>query len=110
MPTILHGGLTGVATIAHAPLLATGVQTVVQPETVQVHEQTIAKVGDLVQKIPTAVSDQRSTVVHNQADLITPVVAPAIRTNTVQVLKAYSQPVVYTAAVHATPILRAIRD
>ncbi|XP_037907644.1 retinin-like [Hermetia illucens] len=106
MPTILHGD-AHITAVAATPVLATGLQTVLHPETIQVHEPTIAKVGDIVEKIPTAVSHQRITSVLDHANVVTPIVAPAVRTYTQHLLKTYSSPVVYAAS---APIVNVVRD
>ena len=73
-----------------------GIRTVISPDSITVHQPTIAKVGEVVHKIPTAVSHQShaQTIVHNHARLVTPIVAPAVRT---QVYRAYQNPQLYTA-------------
>ncbi|XP_011186156.1 retinin [Zeugodacus cucurbitae] len=72
-----------------------GLRTVIAPETITIHEPTVAKVGEVVQKIPTAVSHQSQTVVHKHARVVTPIVAPAVRTITSQVLRAYHTPLIF---------------
>ncbi|XP_069967051.1 retinin [Bactrocera oleae] len=72
-----------------------GLRTVIAPETITIHEPTLAKVGEVVQKIPTAVSHQSQTVVHKHARVVTPIVAPAVRTITSQVLRAYHTPLIF---------------
>lgn len=52
---------------------------VAEPTHVQVHEPALAKVGELVESVPTAVSHQSSTVVHSKAQRITPLMTPAVR-------------------------------
>lgn len=76
-----------------------GLRTVIAPETITIHEPTVAKVGEVVHKIPTAVSHQSQTVVHKHADIVTPIVAPAVRTISSQVVRAYHTPLVYAAQV-----------
>ncbi|XP_017466658.1 PREDICTED: cell wall protein AWA1 [Rhagoletis zephyria] len=71
-----------------------GLRTVIAPETITIRESTLAKVGEVVQKIPTAVSHQSQTVVHKHARVVTPIVAPAVRTITSQVLRAYHTPLI----------------
>ncbi|KAI8120137.1 hypothetical protein FF38_09542 [Lucilia cuprina] len=72
-----------------------GLRTVIAPETITIQQPGIAKVGEVVQQIPTAVSHQRQTVVHNHARVVTPIVAPAVRTVTSQIVRAYHTPLVY---------------
>ncbi|XP_037938950.1 keratin, type II cytoskeletal 1-like [Teleopsis dalmanni] len=72
-----------------------GLRTVIAPETITIQQAGIAKVGEVVQKIPTAVSHQSQTIVHKHADVVTPIVAPAVRTITSQVVKTYHTPLVY---------------
>lgn len=72
-----------------------GVRTVIAPETITIQQPTIAKVGEVVQHIPSAVSHQRQTVVHKHARVVTPIVAPAVRTVTSQIVRAYHTPLVF---------------
>ncbi|XP_075161083.1 retinin [Haematobia irritans] len=76
-----------------------GLRTVIAPETLTYQQPALARVGEVVQQIPTAVSHQRQTVVHKHARVVTPVVAPAVRTVTSQVLRAYHTPLVYSPQV-----------
>ncbi|XP_030385947.1 retinin-like [Scaptodrosophila lebanonensis] len=45
-----------------------------------IQEPTVARVGEVVQHVPTAVSHQSQTVVHDHKRVVTPIVAPAVRT------------------------------
>uniref|UniRef100_A0A1A9UJ32 DUF243 domain-containing protein n=1 Tax=Glossina austeni TaxID=7395 RepID=A0A1A9UJ32_GLOAU len=72
-----------------------GLRTVLVPETYTVQHPTVHKVGEVVQDIPTAVSHQRQTVVHKHARVVTPVVAPGVRTLTSHVVRAYHTPLVF---------------
>ncbi|XP_013112089.2 uncharacterized protein LOC106090456 [Stomoxys calcitrans] len=79
-----------------------GLRTVLAPETYTYQQPALAQVGEVVQQIPTAVSHQRQTVVHKHARVVTPVVAPAVRTVTSQVVRAYHTPLVYSPHVSTT--------
>ncbi|KAH8350956.1 hypothetical protein KR067_007133, partial [Drosophila pandora] len=59
-----------------------------------IQEPAVAKVGEVVQHVPTAVSHQSQTVVHDHRRLVTPIVAPAVRTT--QVIR--QQPLLWTVA------------
>ncbi|KAH8364541.1 hypothetical protein KR084_007801, partial [Drosophila pseudotakahashii] len=48
-----------------------------------IQEPAVAKVGEVVQHVPTAISHQSQTVVHDHRRLVTPIVAPAVRTTQV---------------------------
>ncbi|XP_005182648.1 mucin-7 [Musca domestica] len=76
-----------------------GLRTVIAPETITIQQPIIARVGEVVQQIPTAVSHQRQTVVHKHARVVTPIVAPAVRTLTSQIVRAYHTPLVYAPQV-----------
>ncbi|XP_034481333.1 retinin [Drosophila innubila] len=58
-----------------------------------IQEPTLAKVGNLVEHVPTAISHQSQTVVHDHRRLVTPIVAPAVRTT--QLVRQQS-PLVWT--------------
>lgn len=45
-----------------------------------IQEPTLAKLGELVEHVPSAVSHQSQTVVHEHRRLVTPIVGPAVRT------------------------------
>ncbi|CAD7013985.1 retinin [Ceratitis capitata] len=59
-----------------------------------IHEPTLAKVGDLVHSVPTAVSHQSSTIVHNRANIVTPIVTPALKTHITPLVSSYVSPLV----------------
>ncbi|XP_011186155.1 uncharacterized protein LOC105214425 [Zeugodacus cucurbitae] len=75
---------------------------VAEPTHVEVHEPALAKVGELVESVPTAVSHQSSTVVHSKAQRITPIVTPAVR--------SYAAPAIQTFApfLQHAPLLRTL--
>ncbi|XP_011209611.2 uncharacterized protein LOC105230519 [Bactrocera dorsalis] len=54
-----------------------------------IQEPTLAKVGDLIHSVPTAVSHQSSTIVHDRANVVSPIVAPAIKTHITPVINSY---------------------
>lgn len=62
-----------------------------------VQEPTLARVGNLVEHVPTAVSHQSQTVVHDHRRLVTPIVAPAVRTTQV-VRQQQPSPLIWTVA------------
>uniref|UniRef100_A0A182IS06 Uncharacterized protein n=1 Tax=Anopheles atroparvus TaxID=41427 RepID=A0A182IS06_ANOAO len=72
-----------------------------------IEEPTVAHVGSLVKTIPTAVSHQSSTVVHNSAKITEPIYAPAVKQTLVSTPVAkttyYAAPAAY--AYHAAPAL-----
>lgn len=87
----------------------------VEPQ-VQVLEQPyVAKIGEHVHRVPTAVSHQSSTVVHSKADIITPVLAhgvskhvvpaaPLVKTyHTPSIVKTIAEPAAITYS-HAAPL------
>lgn len=62
-----------------------------------IQEPTLARVGNLVEHVPTAVSHQSQTVVHDHRRLVTPIVAPAVRTTQV-VRQQQPSPLIWTVA------------
>lgn len=73
--------------------------------TVEIKEPTITKVGDLVRSFPTAVSHQSSTIVHNKADYVEPILAHGVRTYQQPIVKTYSTPIVENIPL-STPIVK----
>ncbi|XP_064541784.1 retinin-like [Drosophila montana] len=67
-----------------------------------IQEPTLAKVGELVEHVPTAVSHQSQTVVHEHQRLVTPIVSPAVRTTQ---LVRQQQPLVWTLAADPRVVL-----
>ncbi|XP_001352561.4 retinin [Drosophila pseudoobscura] len=70
--------LSGIPVSVPLPLIVaarSGLRTVLT-----IQEPTVAKVGEVVQHVPTAVSHQSQTIVHDHRRLVTPIVAPAVRT------------------------------
>ncbi|BFF99716.1 retinin [Drosophila madeirensis] len=70
--------LSGIPVTVPLPLIVAarpGLRTVLT-----IQEPAVAKVGELVQHVPTAVSHQSQTIVHDHRRLVTPIVAPAVRT------------------------------
>uniref|UniRef100_A0A1A9X0K6 Uncharacterized protein n=1 Tax=Glossina brevipalpis TaxID=37001 RepID=A0A1A9X0K6_9MUSC len=61
------------------------------PATTVVHEPAFAKVGAIVKSFPTAVSHSSISQVHSSAHVVTPIVAPVLKT---------------TAVVHSAPVLK----
>ncbi|KAH8416314.1 hypothetical protein KR222_007065, partial [Zaprionus bogoriensis] len=48
-----------------------------------IQEPALARVGNLVEHVPSSISHQSQTVVHDHRRLVTPIVAPAVRTTQV---------------------------
>jgi hypothetical protein len=81
-------------------------------ENIVVETPTVAHVGSVRTSVPTAVSHQSSTIVHSKADIVEPILAPAITKSIVStpvtkyiaspVAQAYYQPAVY-ASHYASP-------
>ncbi|KAH8302612.1 hypothetical protein KR044_008895, partial [Drosophila immigrans] len=70
-----------------------------------IREPTLANVGNIVEHVPTAISHQSQTVVHDHRRLVTPIVAPAVRTTQ---LVRQQPPLVWT--VSADPRLVLLRN
>ncbi|KAL5292028.1 hypothetical protein ACFFRR_011048 [Megaselia abdita] len=95
--TIIEPGQVDIPVVKNALIQETG--------TVEIKEPTITKVGDLVRSVPTAVSHQSSTIVHNKADFVEPILAHGVRTYQQPIVKTYSTPVVENIPVSA-PIIK----
>ncbi|XP_055842400.1 uncharacterized protein LOC129909339 [Episyrphus balteatus] len=67
-----------------------------------VQEHSLAKVGAIVKSVPTAVSHQSSTVVHNSAHVVQPIVAPVVKTYAAAPV-IHSAPLVQTYSALAAP-------
>lgn len=79
--------------VTEKPVDATEIHLVPTLHTTSIiQEPTLAKVGDLIHSVPTAVSHQSSTVVHNHANVISPIVAPVVRTHIPPVINSYVSP------------------
>jgi len=77
-----------------APVLQ---KTIISQPTVQLHEKSVLKsdisyvdtptvshVGNLVKSVPTAVSHQSSTVVHNKADIVEPILSHGVQRSIIE--------------------------
>ncbi|CAD7082705.1 unnamed protein product [Hermetia illucens] len=69
-------------------------------EYVEIQEPTVAKVGAIVESVPSAVSHQSSTVVHSKAHVVTPILAHGVKTHHIPLVKSYE-------TAHITPIVDA---
>ncbi|SPP87062.1 retinin [Drosophila guanche] len=70
--------LSGIPVTVPLPLIVAarpGLRTVLT-----IQEPAVAKVGEVVQHVPTAVSHQSQTIVHDHRRVVSPIVAPAVRT------------------------------
>ncbi|EDW17394.1 uncharacterized protein Dmoj_GI16532 [Drosophila mojavensis] len=67
-----------------------------------IQEPTVAKLGELVEHVPTAVSHQSQTVVHDHRRLVTPIVGPAVRTTQ---LVRQQQPLIWTISADPRVVL-----
>ncbi|XP_022229250.2 retinin [Drosophila obscura] len=70
--------LSGIPVSVPLPLIVaarSGLRTVLT-----IQEPAVAKVGEVVQHVPSAVSHQSQTIVHDHRRLVTPILAPAVRT------------------------------
>ncbi|EAA11845.4 cuticle protein-like [Anopheles merus] len=72
------GALTYSAPLAYAPATLIAKPEIYYQKSI-IEEPTVAHVGSLVKTIPTAVSHQSSTVVHNSAKITEPIYAPAVK-------------------------------
>ncbi|KAI9587468.1 retinin-like [Glossina fuscipes] len=74
------------------------------PAATVVHEPAFAKVGAIVKSYPTAVSHSSISQVHSSAHVVTPIVAPIVKTTAVvhsaPVLKTYVAPAPVSAPLH----------
>lgn len=95
--TIIEPGQLDIPVVKNALIQETG--------TVEIKEPTITKVGDLVRSVPTAVSHQSSTIVHNKADYVEPILAHGVRTYQQPIVKTYSTPYVENVPI-STPIIK----
>lgn len=95
--TIIEPGHVQIPVVKNALIQETG--------TVEIKEPTITKVGDLVRSVPTAVSHQSSTIVHNKADFVEPILAHGVRTYQQPIVKTYSTPIIENVPVSA-PIIK----
>ena len=88
----------------------------VEPQVRVVEQPYVAKVGEHVHRVPTAVSHQSSTIVHNSADIHTPILAhgvskhvvpaePLVRTyQTPSIVKTVAEPAAITYS-HSAPLI-----
>jgi len=95
--TIIEPGQVDIPVVKNALIQETG--------SVEIKEPTITKVGDLVRSVPTAVSHQSSTIVHNKADYVEPILAHGVRTYQQPIVNTYSTPYVENVPVSA-PIIK----
>ncbi|XP_055845123.1 uncharacterized protein LOC129911370 [Episyrphus balteatus] len=77
-----------------APLVYSASALIHEPAHLITHERSLEKVGDVVESVPTAVSHQSSTIVHDRANVVTPLVAPAIKTSITPAIRSYAAPVI----------------
>ncbi|XP_055919575.1 uncharacterized protein LOC129951456 [Eupeodes corollae] len=86
----------GAITVGAVPLVYSAPATALihEPAHLITQEHSLQKVGDVVESVPTAVSHQSSTVVHNRANVVTPIVAPAVKTSITPAIRSYAAPVI----------------
>jgi hypothetical protein len=80
-------------------------------ESIVVDTPTVAQIGSVHTSVPTAVSHQSSTIVHSKADIVEPILAPAITKSIVStpvtkyiaspVAQGYYQPAAYASSPYA---------
>lgn len=95
-------------TYAPQPIYTGYSSTVLKPSLglAEYHVPTVAKVGDIVQHVPTSVSHQSSSVVHNTGTIVTPVVTPVHKTIVAApVLKTVHAPIAYSAPLWNEPLI-----
>ncbi|XP_050091364.1 cuticle protein-like [Anopheles aquasalis] len=98
------GALTYSAPYAYAPAALIAKPEIYYQKSI-IEEPTVAHVGSLVKTIPTAISHQSSTVVHNSAKISEPIYAPAVKQTLVSTPIAkttyYAAPAAYAYAAPA---------
>uniref|UniRef100_A0A182SBM0 Uncharacterized protein n=1 Tax=Anopheles maculatus TaxID=74869 RepID=A0A182SBM0_9DIPT len=72
-------GALSYAPLAYAPATYIAKPEIYYQKSIIIEEPTVAHVGSLVKTIPTAVSHQSSTIVHNSAKITEPIYAPAVK-------------------------------
>ncbi|XP_017080655.1 pupal cuticle protein G1A-like [Drosophila eugracilis] len=70
-----------------------------------VQEPVLAKVGAVVNSVPTSVSHQSQSVVHSSAHVVEDIVAPVVKSTPV-VSYAAAAPVVHTSYAAAAPVVQ----
>lgn len=69
------------------------------------HVPSIAKVGSIVSHVPTSISHQSSTVVHNHGAVVTPILTPVHKTLIAPISPIHASPLAYSAPLWNEPLI-----
>ncbi|XP_055378512.1 uncharacterized protein LOC129610143 [Condylostylus longicornis] len=90
-PGVLHGAPELRTISVHSEIPVVKTKLIHEPATVEVKEHTIEKIGEHVERLPTGITHHSSTVLHGNANKVTPILAPAIKTRYEPTVRTYEK-------------------